>query len=230
MIKSHLSASLALVGLAAATFSSTANAALGESEYGNAQDNFSLGLGVRGSFVPSDGLDPFASNDVIIQGSVSLGASILSDQAFTFAGFAGFDWGGRSAEARGANSKLEIYRISLGPEFRYYPAGRAYFFARVVPTAAYTGATLKESGNALSDSNWLWGFDASGGGAIGVLKPSKNQKFQLWFTGEFGYGWSTSKPFALTDGDGPRRADPVMLPDLSLSGLFFRIQVVATAF
>jgi hypothetical protein len=230
MIRFQLRAPLILAGLAVASFSSNANAGFGESEYGNAQDNVSVGLGVRGSFVPSEGLDPFADNDLIMQGALSLGASILSDEAFTFAGVAGFDWGGRSDEARGAKSELDICRLSLGPEFRFYPAGRVYFFARVIPTFAYTGATVTTPDAELSDSNWLWGFDASGGGAVGFLNPSKKQKFQLWITGEFGYGWSTSKPFALTDTKGPRRAEPVMLPDLSLSGMFFRVQLVATAF
>lgn len=230
MMKLPLSAPLALVGLAIAAFAHDANAAFGESRYGNAQDNVFLGIGVRGSFIRSPGFDPFADTDLIAPGAVTLGASVLSDEAFTFAGVFGFDMSRNSDSARGASSDLDFYRFSLGPEFRYYPAGRVYFFSRVTPMLAYSEATLQDSSSELSDSNWLWGFDASGGGAIGLLNPSKKQTFQLWVTGEFGYGWSTSNPLVMTDSAGPRRADPVVLPDLSLSGMFFRVQLMATAF
>lgn len=193
--------------------------------YGAAQEQYFGSLGVRSTLLRSPGLDPFASDDLLVQGSLSLGRSIFSSGPWTLAGAGSFAWGGRSDSARGAPSRLFAYGLGLGPEVRWYAAPRFYAFARLIPTVTFVTAHLGEDDATASGMAVPFGADASLGAAFGFLPHRDDRHFQLWLNASLGYALTTDAELTLSDPSGPHRAAALALPDLAMSGLFLNVSL-----
>lgn len=227
-------AGLLLAGsLLLASYASVASA----QNLGTHQDHTQLSLGVRTSLVSADGYDPYAENDVLTQGSLSLSHTVFTDGDWSVAGALGFDFGGNSSKVRGADSELDMYRFSLAPELRFHVIPRLYLLGRLGPTLSRDRVKISDeaSGADLSSAGWTVGFDSALGASFEVLgKPSGSHRgVRGWLQLEFGYGWSAPREVRLEargdDADhAPQRLTELDMPDLALRGPAVKLSVAAS--
>jgi hypothetical protein len=191
-------------------------------------------IGGRTSFFKSKGFDPFSRNDVYPTGSIGASRSLYVSSPLSFAAALTFDFGSKSADARGEPTSLQTYRLTVGPEARYHLLPQLYAFVRPTAGVQRTVATLDEgsTGATLAARDWLFAADGSAGAAWSFLDV-RSKKFPLmfWLVGEGGYGITQSSDLLLEADSGsgaPERTAALDLGELSTSGPFFRLAVAGT--
>jgi hypothetical protein len=198
-----------------------------ESLYGNRESFWQGQVGLRSTFVTDPGFDPFATSNVLTSFSLGGSRTIFVEDAFSFAPGIFWDYGARSATARGQATSLEVNRLSLALEGRYHIAPWVYGLVRVTPGAIHQSAQIDDplAGAPYVANAWTFAFDASAGAAF-LLGPHSSSPVHWWLAGEGGYGYAGSASLMMhTDlaaGD-PRRTGDLDMGQLALSGAFFRI-------
>lgn len=190
-------------------------------------------LGIGSLWIPSDGLDPFASDDALIMFSAGAALSLAQVGALDVAAVAGWDITSTDESYRGEATSLGLMRFALGPELRGSIIDRLFWHGRVAPTLTRLAVDLDEtSSNAtLSQSRWLWGAEA----AVGLdfrfaqAKASETRAVGIFVRLEGGYAWSASSELSLeASGSGaPVRTSPLELGELALAGPSFKASVGA---
>jgi len=189
----------------------------------------SIGAGLRGSLLRSAGFDPYAGNDLFVQGSVLVGMTILRVGKAAVMLSAQWDGGTRSATARGEESSLAVHRFSGVAEMRYHLHRRFFLGAKLAPAAFYLSGSITDAGvdRPLTSHRWTWGMDTSGG--AGVLIGSTGPRgAKFWLTLDLGYTFAGEAQMAYApaaDGGDPRKYGSVMLPSLRPSGPTSRLGV-----
>jgi len=188
---------------------------------GSHQNHFFLGIGPRIGFIANEGLDPFSTTDAFSQVAISGGRTLLSDGDLSLAAVLEWDYGVRSARARGLPTELGVHRVSLGAEGRYHLFRRFYGYVRVAPGALHTWATL----NQLETTAWAFSADASLGAAFEMFgaKSGETDKPRGWVSVGGGYGFATDADLTLSPAEGqngPERTASLELEPLSMSGPF----------
>lgn len=221
------------LALVAALLGFAANA--GAEPLGSHQPHIEASLGARVSKVGSSGYDPYATSDELVQVSLGLGATLLRADRFSLAGVAFWDYGGRSATARGEATSLSSHRLTIGPELRYHIIPQLYVFAQALPAFAYTETSLDDTVAAatLSARHWSYGVDASGGAAFEFFgrRSGESRLPRVWAIAQGGYGYLGSTHDQLkpdSNSGAPERTASVDLPSLSLAGPYLRISVAVS--
>ena len=202
---------------------------------GSYQPRFSASLGARVSKVADAGFDPFADSDELPQVSLGVSVTALRWRRFSLVGAGYWDYGQRADRARGAETELDVHRLSVGPELRYHLLAPLYVFAQVLPAFAHSEATLQDSAAAAlrSSNRWAYGVDLSAGAAFQVygMRSPESAKPRLWVIAQGGYGYLGSTQLRLVpeSGEGaPERTAPLDLGTLSLSGPFLRVSAAVS--
>jgi hypothetical protein len=207
--------------------------AAGES-LGSYQSHWMGLLGVRAGFIGHQGLDPFAENDVLMQVSLGGGRTLLTFGDLSLAAVAFWDYGERTAAARGEPTFLGVHRLTLGPEARYHLLPELYAFGRIAPGAIRTSAELEDSVTftTLEAKGWTFALDATLGGAYQVWgkKSGHSNKPRVWLVAEGGYGWATERDLLLaaSSDDAPHRVAAVDFGALAVRGPTFRVSGALT--
>lgn len=196
---------------------------------GNHQRHLRLDVGLRTQLVPSAGLDPFSTDDLVPQ--LTLGASYYfwSRDRWSLGAAAAFDYGRSSAPARSAHAELDTRRFWLAPEVRYHVLRVLALTAKVGPTLTREEATY--SGGLAADlrkTAWKAGVDATAGVAFELFgyASGHSNKPRLWLTAEGGYGYTAANRLRLAapeESGAPQRLTPLDLGELSLSGPLCRV-------
>jgi hypothetical protein len=197
--------------------------------YGN-RDSFWQGqVGMRSTFITDPGFDPFATDNVLT--TVSLGASrtIFHSDALSLAPGVFWDYGSRSATARGNSTTLATHRLGLALEGRCHIAPWMYALLRVTPGAIHQSAELKDplAPAPFVARAWTFALDASAGAAF-LLGPhtSSSSPLRWWLAGEAGYGYASAASLVMHPdlaSDDPRRVGNLDLGSVALGGTFVRV-------
>src|SRR6186713_37541 len=99
-LKSFVSAACVALSCALALPAAAAEGVTDVSGLGTHQKHVRLDIGNRTQFVSDAGLDPFSTNDVIPQLSLSASWAFYASDELSVAALLGFDYGGTSAKAR----------------------------------------------------------------------------------------------------------------------------------
>jgi hypothetical protein len=199
----------------------------------SSRPEFNIFAGLRGMILPSRGFDPYATTNLLMQGSVGAGLTVVRVGNASILLFAEYDAGARSATARGEEASLALHRLSGGAETRYQLGRRFYLAARVAPAAMFMRGTIADTtiDRPLVASAWTWGLDVSGGGGL-LLGSTGPQGAKFHLTLDFGYTFAgeaqMSHAPAASDDD-PRKYGSVMLPAMKPAGATSRLGV-AVAF
>lgn len=185
-------------------------------------------LGVRISNVSDAGYDPFSSSDELTQVSLSLAATLLRFDRFSLAATGFWDYGQKGSAARGAETELDVHRLTIGPELRYHLLPPLYFFVHALPAFAHTSASIEDGVADVTREarHWSYGVDGAAGAAFEAYAARSGQvRPRIWVIAEGGYGYlgSTSLKMLPEAGEGPQRPEPVNLGTLSLSGPYLRL-------
>jgi hypothetical protein len=185
-------------------------------------------LGLRSTFVTDPGFDPFATDNALTSFSLGVSRTMIQQDAFSLAPGLFWDYGGRSANARGNATGLVTHRLGFALEGRYHFAPWGYGLLRVTPGAIHQSAEVKDS-LALAPfvaRSWTFAVDASAGAAF-LLGPHRSTSpLRWWLAGEGGYGYAGTASLVMhpdVGSDEPRRTGNLDLGRLALSGGFFRI-------
>lgn len=200
------------------------------------QDHWVGYLGFRVAKISSEGFDPFADSDELAQLSLGLGRTIVTAGNLSLAGLFLYDIGGRSNEARGAETDLTVHRFTLGAEGRYHFIRQLFVFGRIAPGAIHSIAQLEDVTTGVDRQearNWVFATDLSAGAMFeltGFSGGSRKRRPSLWITLEGGYGIAGASELSMTPDDdgGPERAEPIALGSLGLGGPFMRGAFVLT--
>ena len=221
-LPSFAGALLAFVGAAP-----TADA---EPLYGNREAFWQGQIGMRSTFVTDPGFDPFATDNVLTSFSLGASRTVFDSDAFSLAPGIFWDYGARSATARGALTSLSSHRLSAALEGRYHFAPWGYGLVRVTPSAIQQSAELNDSLAAAPfvASGWTFGLDASAGAAflLGPHGAASTAPLHWWLAAEGGYGYASSASLLMrpdVSSDDPRRNGNLDLGRLALGGAFFRL-------
>jgi hypothetical protein len=194
-----------------------------------------LQFGLRITNIPSSGFDPFSDSNGLAQGSMAATFTPWRSLPFSVHGIAEWNIGGTQARARGAGTRLTMYRFALGAEARFEPISRLYFFAKLVPSAIHARAEVEEMslGAELKARSWTWALDTTGGAAyrIGNSGKESDPSATFWVMLEMGYSFAGEARMVLTPGeieDEPRRFGSVALPGLDPSGFLTRFGGMVT--
>ena len=208
---------------------SVAPRAEAEALYGSRESFWQAQVGMRSTFVTDPGFDPFATDNVLTTFSIGASRTIFDYEAFSFAPGLFWDYGARSATARGNATSLSSHRLALALEGRYHFAPWGYGLVRLTPGAIQQSAQLKDPLAAAPyvASAWNFGLDASAGVAF-LLGPHTDSTFPVrwWLAAEGGYGYAASASLLMRPdlaSDDPRRTGDLDLGRLALGGGFFRI-------
>jgi hypothetical protein len=201
-----------------------------ETRFGNRESFWQGALGVRSTFVTDPGFDPFSNDNVLTQFSLGVARTLWAEDRVSFAPGVIWDYGGRSALARGQNASLATHRLALSLEGRYHLFPWAYGLVRVAPGAVRQSIEL-EDGNAPASfvaTHWGFALDASAGAAflLGPHGEASVSPVRFWLAAEGGYSYARSAPLVLhpdlADSD-PRRTGDLDLGTLAMRGGFVRI-------
>ena len=193
------------------------------------QPHAQASLGVRVSQVPDAGYDAFAESDALVQVSLGLGATLFRLQRFSLAAVGFWDYGQKGSTARGADTSLDVHRLTVGPELRYHVLPPLYFFVHAMPAFAHTTAAIEDGVAQVTRyaRHWSYGVDGAGGAAFEAYAARGDSAFRprLWLMAEGGYGYlgSTSLEMSPDAGQGPQRPASVDLGSLSLAGPYLRL-------
>lgn len=200
---------------------------------GTHQQHFLPSVGVRASFIADEGFDPFATNDVLAQLTLGLSRTVFVAGDLSVAVDAHWDYGGRSSEARGLPSELEVHRLSVGPELRYHVLPILYGFSRISPALLHTSAALSDDVTdvTLYARNWTYGLDATLGVTVQLygMASAASNKPRIWGSVEGGYGFGAPTDLSLSpdedESNAPLRLSSIELGELAISGPLFRVAV-----
>jgi hypothetical protein len=202
---------------------------------GSHRDHWIGTLGVRTNYVTNSGYDPFDSDNALSQLALGVGRTLASDDQLSLAGLLLWDWGRSEAKARGAESALDVHRLTLAAEGRYHLIRRLYVFGRLAPGALHWKAKLQDrvADLELADDRWVFAADLSAGAAFEFAgeKRGASKRPRGWVSADGGYGWSAASGVELAAEDAneaPARSEPVALGDLGLRGGFFRVALGLT--
>ncbi|MBS2019416.1 MAG: hypothetical protein JST00_41525 [Deltaproteobacteria bacterium] len=199
-------------------------------------DRFRFGIGGRAGYVDDPGFDPFATNDVLGQLSLSGSYVLLSRQRLSVSVGGAWDVGSRTAGARGLETKLTVQRLTAPIEARLHVLPWLHAFARVAPGAAAFHARVADPSapETLEDVKWVFATDLSAGASVLVLPHGDwgERRVRFWLTPEVGYGLTaraTLRPVADRDAEDVLGADArSRLGSLSTSGAFWRVSMNVT--
>lgn len=199
------------------------------------RDFWQVSGSLRTTWVPSEGYDPFDENDGFHQWSLGATRALLLNARFSFAPGLLWEAGTVTSEARGAESKLAVYRLGAIAEGRFHVGRDLYLSAKLVPQAVHTRAHLQDASSPaeLRQIAWRFGMDATAGAAWNIPRSmgGPNQLPQFWLLGELGYGWTMSNDLVLQPDlpeDDPRAEMKLDLGPLALSGIMMRVGVAVT--
>ncbi|MET0591291.1 MAG: hypothetical protein ABW133_01240 [Polyangiaceae bacterium] len=185
-------------------------------------------IGMRSTFVTDKGFDPFASDNALTTFSLGFTRTVFHREAFSFAPGVVWDYGARSAAARGQPTSLSAHRLGLALEGRYHFAPWAYGLLRVTPSAIQQTAKLEDGlvPAPYVASAWSFAVDASAGAAF-LLGPhgSGPAPVRWWLAGEGGYGFASSASLRMRPelaDDDPRRIGDLDFGKVALGGAFIR--------
>jgi len=185
-------------------------------------------VGLRSTFVTDRGFDPFADDNVLTSFSVGVSRTIFEQGAYSLAPGFFWDYGSRSATARGAQTSLSSNRLGLALEGRCHLAPWAYALVRVTPSAIQQSARLSDPFAAAPyvANAWTFGLDASAGAAFLLGPHSSTALARWWLAAEGGYGYAGSASLLMhadLPDDDPRRTGDINLGTVALGGTFFRV-------
>jgi hypothetical protein len=202
---------------------------------GTHQVHWLVGVGLREGFIAHPGFDPFSSNNLLPQLSLDVGRVVYASGPFSLAVLLGFDWGSTKASARGADTELDVARITAGVEGRYHFWRRFYAFGRIAPGALNSQATLKDPVAAVDReaNDWAFASDFSVGAAVEFAGEARGASSRpRGFVGvDGGYGFAQSKKLVFESNSGgtaPARLEPLALGELAVRGGFFRVNGTIT--
>jgi hypothetical protein len=186
-----------------------------------------LGGGVRGTLMPSAGLDPFSKHDFFPQGSILAGLGLLRSGPAEIVLFAEWDIGTRMAEARGLDSSLTAHRISGGAETRLYLHRRFFFDAKLAGVAHHLRGSLTDPtlDRPLVSRAWTWGLDVSGGAGVVLVNQ---RRLRMFLTLDLGYSFAGTASMSYApkeDPDDPRQYGSVKLPAFKPAGPTSRLGI-----
>src|SRR5690606_17630820 len=95
-------------------------------------------LGVRNAWIGTSAFDAFAEDDAFTQVSLSAGRGLLRQGRFSLAALAVWEFGEKSASARGAKTEYAAHRLALALEGRYHVLHWLYGYGRLAPGALST--------------------------------------------------------------------------------------------
>ena len=198
--------------------------------YGSRESFWQGQVGMRSTFVTDPGFDPFATDNVLTTVSLGVSRTVFDYDAFSFAPGFFWDYGARSASARGEAASFSSHRLALALEGRYHFAPWVYGLVRLTPSAIQQSAELRAQ---LATAPyiaraWTAGLDASAGVAflLGPHAPSAISPVHWWLAAEGGYGFAGSASLQMHPDlppDDPRRTGDLNLGQLALRGGFFRL-------
>jgi hypothetical protein len=201
---------------------------------GTHQVHFTAGVGLRESFITHSGFDPFSTNNVLPQVSFQAGRVVYASGPFSLATLLAFDWGSTKATARGADTELDVSRLTAMLEGRYHFWRRFYAFGRIAPGALHSAATLKDPVASVDRESNQWAFasDFSLGAAVEFAGEDRGESLRprgwLGLDGGYGYAQATKLVLASNDTSAPARLAPLDLGELAVRGGFFRVNGTIT--
>lgn len=191
-------------------------------------------LGVRTTYVTNTGFDPFATNDALIQGSIDFSRRLWMQSSLSVAAGIEFDFGSRNATARGEETELDTWRLTVGPELRWNLIPQLFFFVQPSVGVSRSSARLADgtTGTDLHARSWDVALDGAAGAAFAFWDlRNRSSDLRFWLVGEGGYAWSDSSDLALSPDEGssaPERTEPLDLGELALRGPYFKVAVAAS--
>src|SRR5438477_13053460 len=93
-------------------------AAVAESRFGSRESFWQGQLGVRSTFVSDPGFDPFSKDNELTQFSLGVARTVWEEDRLSFAPGIIWDYGWRTATARGQDTSLSSHRLALALEGR----------------------------------------------------------------------------------------------------------------
>ncbi len=199
------------------------------------RDFWQVELGLRSSWIPAAGFDPFSTNNNLSQLSISGTRAFVLPGRFSVAAGLLYEVGSKEAQARGATARLTVYRAGAVGEGRFHVGRDVYTFVRLVPQAVYSNATLQDLSisNELQQHAWRFGVDGTVGGAWNVPRTlgARSSVPEAWLIGEFGYGWTLSRDTELTPDvseSDPNSKVLVNMGPLALNGIMMRVSAAMT--
>lgn len=206
-----------------------------DGKMGSHRDHFVGVLGARTNYITNSGYDPYDQDNALTQLSLGVGRTVASADQLSLAGLLLWDWGRSEANARGAESAIDVHRLTLAAEGRYHLIRRLYVFGRLAPGALHWKTNLTDRAVDLErvDDRWVFAADLSAGAAFEFAGESRgdSKRPRGWVSADGGYGWSAASEVSLTAEESetsPARAEPVALGDLGLRGGFFRLALGIT--
>jgi len=228
-MKRSLSSLPLLVGISLAVLSA-APPAQAEPLYGSRESFWQGQVGFRSTFVTDPGFDPFATDNVLTTFSLGFSRTLFDYDAFSFAPGFVWDYGTRSANARGQATNFAAHRLALALEGRYHFAPWVYGLVRVTPGTIHQRQELKDplAAAPFVAKEWTFALDTSAGLAflLGPHSPSSASPVRWWLAAEGGYGYANTASLMMRPdlgADDPRRTGDLDLGRLALSGAFVRI-------
>jgi hypothetical protein len=183
-------------------------------------DRVSLSVGPRLLVIPAAGYDPYSTNDVLAQFAISGGVTLFHSGTASMIASLEWDFGGKSASARGQDASLFVHRLAGSLETRWQPVSRLYFSAKLAPGALRLLGSISDpvQSSPLLARAWTWNLEATGGAG---LLLGRTARAQFWLTGEIGYAFAGEAQMAFAHAateDDPRNYGTTMLPPLKLAG------------
>jgi hypothetical protein len=210
-----------------------AEAVVDDGSRGSHQLHTYLALGYRLTRVASDGFEPFSNKPALNQFSVLAGRVLAVSEGLSFALGAGWEYGTSSADARGAETRLDMHRLTLMPEVRYHLLRRLYAFGRIGAGVAIVHAELEDSvaGTRRTFDGASFSVDPTLGLALELVgEPSgASRQPRVWLLLDGAYLFTSSKETVLVNESGtPARTDEYSFGDLALSGPSARLSAAFT--
>ncbi len=198
---------------------------------GSLQRFSQVSLSLRSQWVPNAGYDPFAKTDFLAAWSFAGSRTFWVKDRFSLAVGLGIDLGASSSEARGQKTALGAHRFTVPLEARYHITPWLYAFGKVAPGPLLMTASIKDGSagdQALSDTGVVFAADASLGAAFLFTSRSTPERHppRFWATGEWGYGWTTSREWQFSPSDQDKvtgRVASANLGEVAFRGTFFRL-------
>jgi hypothetical protein len=191
-------------------------------------------IGVRTTYVTHTGFDPFATNDALIQGSLELSRRLWKQSALSVAAGIELDFGSRTATARGEETELDTWRLTVGPELRWNLIPQLFLYAQPAVGVSRSSARLADgtSGTDLHARSWDLALDGAAGAAFAFWDlRNRSSDLRFWVVGEGGYAWTDGSELSLSPDEGsaaPERTEPLDFGELALRGPYFKVAVAAS--
>lgn len=183
-------------------------------------------VGFRVVGTPSDGLEPFLVDPVMVDAFTRIGAAFPLAERVSIAGSFEGSLSGADESARDIQTTLDIARITLGVEGRYHFHHRFYAYGRLAPGLELATVQLDvSSGDSVTlrdERDIAFHADGSAGLAMRFAGASDGTRRGVRFWGfiEGGYRLATKHGMNLSAEDGPARIRPPELASYSTSGGF----------